>query len=149
MNIYKMTFNSIHKIKFDCIYKYICSMLHLFDVLWLNKIIPKNNDRYKAIYGSLENKINTFYWPVKNSINKITMQLRSDADGKLQKVSGRCLILCSDHYVFSFIIPLIKITVQLRNDADGKLQKVSGRCLILCSDHYVFSLRTSKKVRQT
>jgi hypothetical protein len=23
------------------------------------------------------------------------------ADGKLQKVSGRCLILCSDHYVFS------------------------------------------------
>ena len=57
LQIYKMTFNSIHKIKFDCIYKYICTMLHLFDVLWLNKIIPKNNDRYKAIYGSLENKI--------------------------------------------------------------------------------------------
>jgi hypothetical protein len=57
LQIYKMTFNSIHKIKFDCIYKYICTMLHLFDVLWLNRIIPKNNDRCKAIYGSLENKI--------------------------------------------------------------------------------------------
>ena len=35
---------------------------------------------------------------------KITVegvQLRNDADGKLQKVSGRCLILSSDHYVFS------------------------------------------------
>jgi len=58
------------------------------------------------------------------------MQLRSDADGKLQNVSGRCLILCSDHYVFSLRIPFIQITVQIRNDADGKLQKVSGRCLI-------------------
>jgi hypothetical protein len=26
---------------------------------------------------------------------------RSDADGKLQKVSGQCLILSSDHYIFS------------------------------------------------
>ena len=32
---------------------------------------------------------------------QINVQLRSDADGKLQKVSGRCLILSSDHYVFS------------------------------------------------
>ena len=27
----------------------------------------------------------------------------NDADGKLQKVSGRCLILSSDHYVFNFM----------------------------------------------
>ena len=32
---------------------------------------------------------------------QINVQLRNDADGKLQKVSGRCLILSSDHYVFS------------------------------------------------
>ena len=50
------------------------------------------------------------------------MQLRNDADGKLQKVGGRCLILCSDHYVFSLKIPFTKIAVQLRNDADGKIQ---------------------------
>ena len=31
----------------------------------------------------------------------INVQLRNDADGKLQKVSWRCLILSSDHYVFS------------------------------------------------
>ena len=30
-------------------------MLHLFDDLWLDKIIPKNNDKYRAIYGNLEN----------------------------------------------------------------------------------------------
>jgi hypothetical protein len=45
-------------------------MLHLFDDLCLDKIIPKNNDRYRAIYGNLENKINTLYWPVENSIHK-------------------------------------------------------------------------------
>ena len=33
-------------------------MLHLFDDLWLDKIIPKNNDKGRAIYGNLENKIN-------------------------------------------------------------------------------------------
>ena len=32
---------------------------------------------------------------------QINVELRNDADGKLQKVSGRCLILSSDHYVFS------------------------------------------------
>ena len=32
---------------------------------------------------------------------QINVQLRNDADAKLQKVSGRCLILCIDHYVFS------------------------------------------------
>jgi hypothetical protein len=55
----------------------------------------------KAIYGNLENKINTLYWPVENSIPKNNDRRRNDADGKLQKVSGRCLILSSDHYVFS------------------------------------------------
>jgi hypothetical protein len=53
------------------------TMLHLFDDLWLDKIIPKNNDRYRAIYGNLENKINTLYWPVKNSIHK-----NNDADDR-------------------------------------------------------------------
>jgi hypothetical protein len=42
----------------------------------------------------------------------IDVQLRNDADGKLQKVSGWRLILCSDHYVFSLRIPFIKITMQ-------------------------------------
>jgi hypothetical protein len=27
-------------------------MLHLFDDLWLDKLIPKNNDKYRAIYDS-------------------------------------------------------------------------------------------------
>ena len=48
----------------------ICTMLHLFDDLWLDEIIPKNNDEGRAIYGNLENKINTLYWPVENSIPK-------------------------------------------------------------------------------
>jgi hypothetical protein len=45
-------------------------MLHLFDELRLDKIIPKNNDEGRTIYGNLENKINTLYWPVENSIPK-------------------------------------------------------------------------------
>ena len=61
-------------LKHDNIY---CTMLHLFDDLWLDKIIPKNNDRYRAIYGNLENKINTLYWPVENSIPK-----NNDADNR-------------------------------------------------------------------
>jgi hypothetical protein len=36
-------------------------MLHLLDDLWLDKMIPKNNDR------NIENKINTLYWSVENS----------------------------------------------------------------------------------
>ena len=36
-----------------------------------------------------------FTWPGENSIHK-----NNDAEGKLQ-VSGQCLILSSDHYVFS------------------------------------------------
>jgi hypothetical protein len=50
--------------------RYYCTMLHLFDDLWLDKIIPKNNDEGRVIYGNLENKINTLYWPVENSIPK-------------------------------------------------------------------------------
>ena len=58
--------NSLHNIN----YKTYCTMLHLFDDLWLDKIIPKNNDEGRAIYGNLENKIDTLYWPVDNSIPK-------------------------------------------------------------------------------
>ena len=39
----------------------------------LDNIIPKNNDTYRAIYGNLENKINTLY-SVKIPFIKITMQ---------------------------------------------------------------------------
>jgi hypothetical protein len=49
-------------------YKCTCTMLHLFDDLWLDKIIPKNNDEGRAIYGNLENKINTLYWPYNISL---------------------------------------------------------------------------------
>jgi hypothetical protein len=35
------------------------TMLHLFDDLWLDKLIPKNNDEGRAINGNLENKIIT------------------------------------------------------------------------------------------
>jgi hypothetical protein len=45
-------------------------MLHLFDNLWLDKIILTNNDEGRVIYGNLENKINTLYRPVENSIPK-------------------------------------------------------------------------------
>jgi len=48
----------------------------------LDKIIPKNNDRYRAIYGNPENKINRLYWPVENSIHK-NNDADDDADGKL------------------------------------------------------------------
>jgi predicted DNA-binding protein YlxM (UPF0122 family) len=34
-------------------------MLHLFDDLWLDKIIPKITIERRAIYENLENKINT------------------------------------------------------------------------------------------
>ena len=37
-----------------------------------------------------------FTWSGENSIHK-----NNDAEGKLQKVSGRCLTLSTDHYVFS------------------------------------------------
>ena len=56
---------------------YICTMLYLFEDLWLDKIISKNNDRYRAIYWNLENKINTLYLPVENSIHK-----NNDADDR-------------------------------------------------------------------
>ena len=59
--------NILHR---NCWYKQYGMMLHLFDDLWLDKIIPKNNDEGRAIYGNLENKINTLYCPVENSIPK-------------------------------------------------------------------------------
>jgi len=43
------------------------------------------------------------------------VQLRNDADGKLQKVSGRCLILCIDHYVFS-----LRTSKKVRQTVRGK-----------------------------
>ena len=42
-------------------YNIYCTMLHLFDDLWLDKIIPKNNDR---------RQFSTLYWPVENYIAK-------------------------------------------------------------------------------
>ena len=69
------------------------------------------------MYGNLENKMNTLY-PGENSIHK-----NNDADGKLQKVSGRCLILSSDHYVFSLRISFIKISMQTINK-----RAVTKRC---------------------
>jgi len=45
----------------------------------LDKIIPKNNDEGRAIYGNLENKINTLYWPVEIPFLKITIE----ADGSI------------------------------------------------------------------
>ena len=41
-----------------------------------------------------------FTWPGEYTIHK-----NNDADGKLQKVSGWCLIVSSDHYVFSLRTP--------------------------------------------
>jgi hypothetical protein len=36
----------------------------------VNKRTTNDNDEGRAIYGNLENKINTLYWPVENSISK-------------------------------------------------------------------------------
>jgi hypothetical protein len=44
-------------------------MLHLFDDLWLDKIIPKNSNKRQSS-RNLENKINTLYKPVENSIHQ-------------------------------------------------------------------------------
>ena len=51
---------------------YTCTMLHLFDDRWLDKIILKITIERRAIYGNLENKINTlrFTWPGENTIHK-------------------------------------------------------------------------------
>ena len=38
-------------------------------------LIPKNNDKGRAIYGNLENKNKTLYWPVENSICQVTAAL--------------------------------------------------------------------------
>jgi hypothetical protein len=50
-------------------------MLHLFNDLWLDKIIPNNSDgRQSHIWKS---KSNTLYWSVENSIPK-----NNDADDR-------------------------------------------------------------------
>ena len=41
---------------------------------WITSFLKITIER-RAIYGNLENKINTFYWPVENSIHK-----NNDAD---------------------------------------------------------------------
>jgi hypothetical protein len=41
---------------------------------WIISFLKITIER-RAIYGNLENKINTFYWPVENSIHK-----NNDAD---------------------------------------------------------------------
>ena len=76
-----------------------CIYLTTYD--WIKSFLKITIER-RAIYGNLENKINTLYLARtgENSIHKNNAQWRNDADGKLQ-VSGRCLILCIDHYVFS------------------------------------------------
>jgi hypothetical protein len=38
-----------------------------FQLIWPNGF---REDLGRAIYGNLENKINTLYWPVENSIHK-------------------------------------------------------------------------------
>ena len=65
-----MQYDKIRRLQRKYVYNIYCTMLHLFDDLRLDKIIPKNNDEGRAIYGNLENKINTLYWPVENSIPK-------------------------------------------------------------------------------
>ena len=47
-----------------------CTMLHLFDDLDWIKSFLKITIEGRAIYGNIENKINTLYWPVENSISK-------------------------------------------------------------------------------
>ena len=83
-----------------CITLFVRCGIYLTTYDWIKSFL-KITIEGRAIYGNLENKINTLYWPVENSIPKNNERRRNDADGKLQKVSGRCLILSSDHYVFS------------------------------------------------
>jgi general stress protein CsbA len=101
LQIYKMTFNSIHKIKFDCIFLILFSRLPymaLYLSLFLGMILFNHNTSNK-----LQHRTNIF-------INTIKLYFVNTV--KCQNVSGRCLILCSDHYVFSLRIPFIKITMQ-------------------------------------
>ena len=58
---------------------------------WIKSFLKITIER-RAIYGD---RLIRFTWPGENSIHT-----NNDADRKLQ-VSGRCLILSSDHYVFS------------------------------------------------
>ena len=72
--------------------EFVRCCIYLTTYNWIKSFLKITIER-RAIYGNLENKINM---QGENSIHK-----NNDADGKLQKVSGRCLILSSDHYVFS------------------------------------------------
>ena len=52
-------------------------MLHLLTTYdWIKSFLKITIER-RAIYGNLENKINTLYWPVENSIHK-----NNDADDR-------------------------------------------------------------------
>jgi hypothetical protein len=75
--------NQLHGVIFTNV---ICTMLHLFDDLWLDKIIP-----IRAIYGNLENKINKLYCPVENSIRK---------NNNRRQRHYECLIYCSTLFIF-------------------------------------------------
>ena len=65
-----------------------------------------------------------FTWTGENSFHKNNAQQRNDADGKLQKVSERCLMLCSEHYIFSVRIPFIIITMQTHYRTTQKVTKI-------------------------
>ena len=51
-------------------YKIVCTMLHLLATYYWIKSFLKITIEGRAIYGNLENKIITLYWPVENSIPK-------------------------------------------------------------------------------
>ena len=58
---------------------------------WIKSFLKITIER-RAIYGNLENKIYTLY------LARRKFHSKKDADGKLQKVSGRCLLLSSDNF---------------------------------------------------
>jgi hypothetical protein len=55
-----LDFNYILKILRYSIYKSYCTMLYLFDDLWLDKIIPKYNDRTKYVVSVINYNISLF-----------------------------------------------------------------------------------------
>jgi hypothetical protein len=66
---FKVPYNSVYGWLIE-VHLVLSPVKQVTDDLWLDKIIPKNNDEGRVIYGNLENKINTLYWPVENSIPK-------------------------------------------------------------------------------
>jgi hypothetical protein len=80
----------------------------------------------------------------------INVQLRKYSDGKLQKVSGRCLILSSDHYVFSSKIVRGKnlVTVSSYTSATSHKNFLSSRdrlWLFRRSDYNISLFRTASR----